>query len=76
MVRDKLWIKENLIIGKTVKVNSNKMIVMEGFHLYNSADLLLGEDSIKCFGLYLESPCGSWEVNIAHVLDRIELIEE
>jgi len=57
-----------------VDIHGQKLIVHLGKHAYDSRDLLVGGLYREVYGFYLESPCGSWEVNIAVVLDDLEVI--
>jgi len=60
--------------GDVVRIFSNKMIVYYGTHGYDSRDLLVGGLHREIHGFYLQSPCGSWELNIAVELEKVEVI--
>ncbi|MEQ6355147.1 YopX family protein [Lysinibacillus sp. M3] len=57
-----------------VDIHGQKLIVHLGNHAYDTRDLLVGGLFREVYGFYLESPCGSWEVNIAVVVDNVEVI--
>lgn len=60
--------------GDVVDVYGNKLIVHFGKHSYDSRESLVGGLNREVSGFYLESPCGSWELNIAVELEKLKVI--
>lgn len=57
-----------------IETHGQKLVVNKGMHVYDSRDELVGGLSREVYGYYLESPCGSWQLNIAVELDKLEAI--
>ena len=57
-----------------VQIHSDILVVHKGLHSYDTRDLLVGGMDRQVYGYYLESPCGSWQLNIAVELDKLKVV--
>lgn len=57
-----------------VKTNAGLMVVKFGEHSYDSAKEMIDGIYLPCWGFYLESPCGSYCVNISKLSEEIEVV--
>ena len=57
-----------------VEIYGHMLVVHKGLHSYDTRDLLVGGLDRRVYGYYLESPCGSWQLNIAVELDKLKVV--